>query len=67
LEDHLQSKRNSNLKLGKIVDKNNAFKAEIQTKDSCLVNKTFFDKRIDWMGSFYWSRVARGPCDSKRS
>ncbi len=53
LENHLQSMRNPNLKLGEIEDKGNVFEAEIQTKDGSLVDKILVDKNTGWMRSVY--------------
>ena len=53
LENYLQSRRNPNLRLGKIEDKGNAFEAEIRTKDGSLVDKILVDKRTGWMHSVY--------------
>lgn len=53
LENYSQSTRNSNLKLGKIEDKGNAFVAEIQTKDGSLVDKFLVDKNSGWIRSVY--------------
>jgi hypothetical protein len=53
VENYLQSTRNPNLKLGKIEDKGYAFEAEIETKDSSLVDKILVDKRTGWMRSIY--------------
>ena len=53
VENYLQATRNPNLKLGKIVDKGNAFEANIVTKDGSLVNKVLVDKNTGWMQSAY--------------
>jgi hypothetical protein len=53
VENYLQAIRNPNLKLGKIVDKGNAFEANIVTKDGSLVNKVLVDKNTGWMQSAY--------------
>jgi hypothetical protein len=49
VENYLQSTRNPNLKLGKITEQDNAFEAEIVTKDGSLVDKLLVDKSTGWM------------------
>jgi hypothetical protein len=53
LEDYLRSKRNPNLKLGKIRDDGYAFEAEIVTKENSLVDKILVDKNTGGMRSTY--------------
>jgi hypothetical protein len=53
LEDYLKSKRNPNLKLGKIRDDGYAFEAEIVTKENSLVDKILVDKNTGGMRSAY--------------
>jgi hypothetical protein len=53
LQNYLQSKRNPNLKLGKINDIGNAFEAEVLTKDDSLVDKILVDKNTGSMRSVY--------------
>jgi hypothetical protein len=53
LENYLNSKRNPNLKLGKIEDKGNAFEGEILTKNNSLVDKILVDKNNGRMHSAY--------------
>jgi hypothetical protein len=53
LEDYLKSKRNPNLKLGKIRDDGYAFEAEIVTKGNSLVDKILVDKNTGEMRSAY--------------
>lgn len=53
LEDYLKSKRNPNLKLGKIKDDEYAFEAEIVTKDNSLVDRILIDKNTGGMRSVY--------------
>jgi hypothetical protein len=53
LENYLQSTRNPNLKLGKIMEKEHYFEAEIVTKDNALVDKILVDKQTGWMRSIY--------------
>lgn len=53
LENYLKNTRNPNLKLGKIVDKESAFEADILTKDESLVDKIAVDKNTGWMRSIY--------------
>lgn len=53
LENYVQSTRNPNLKVGKIVEKDASFEAEILTKDNALVDKIIVDKNTGWMRSIY--------------
>jgi hypothetical protein len=53
LEDYLKSRRNPNLKLGKIKDDGYAFEAEIVTKDNSLVDRILVDKNTGGMRSAY--------------
>ena len=53
LENYLKSKRNPNLKLGKIKDDGYAFEAEIMTKDNSLVDRILVDKNTGRMRSAY--------------
>jgi hypothetical protein len=53
LEDYLKSKRNPNLKLGKIKDDGYAFEAEIVTKNNSLVDRILIDKNTGGMRSAY--------------
>jgi hypothetical protein len=53
LEDYLKSKRNPNLKLGKIRDDGYAFEGEIVTKNNSLVDKILVDKNTGEMRSAY--------------
>jgi len=53
LENYLESMRNTNLKLGKIEDKDQVFEAEIVTKEDSLVDKLVLDKRTGWIQSIY--------------
>jgi hypothetical protein len=41
------------LKLGKIMDKDQYFEAEIVTKNDSLVDKILVDKQTGWMRSIY--------------
>jgi len=49
VENYLLSTRNPNLKLGKITEQDNAFEAEIVTKDGSLVDKLLIEKSTGWM------------------
>ena len=49
VENYLQSTRNPNLKLGNIIEQDDAFEAEIVTKDGSLVDKLLVDKSSGWM------------------
>lgn len=53
LENYLRSRRNPNLKLGKVTEKDNYFEAEILTRDNSLVDKIIVDKYSGWMSSIY--------------
>jgi hypothetical protein len=53
LEDYLKSKRNPNLKLGRIKDDGDTFEAEIVTKNNSLVDKILVDKNTGGMRSAY--------------
>ena len=53
LDNYVQSTRNPNLKVGKIVEKDAYFEAEILTKDNALVDKILVDKNTGWMRSIY--------------
>jgi len=53
LENYLTSMRNPNLKLGKIMEKDYYFEAEILTKENSLVDKILVDKFTGWMRSVY--------------
>jgi hypothetical protein len=46
---HLSYTRHSNLKLGKIVDKDTYYEADILTKQGSLVDKLKVDKRTGWI------------------
>jgi len=53
LENYLKASGNSNLKLGRIEDKDQVFEAEIVTKEDSLVDKLVLDKRTGWIQSVY--------------
>jgi hypothetical protein len=53
VKDYLTSTRNPNLKLGKIEDAGDAYKAEIVTKDNSLVDQVLVDKSTGWMQPAY--------------
>ncbi len=53
VENYLQSTRNPNLKLGKITEQDDAFEAEIVTKEGSLVDKLLVDKFTGWMHPAY--------------
>jgi hypothetical protein len=53
LENYVQSTRNPNLKVGKILEKDAYFEGEIVTKDNALVDKILVDKKTGWMRSIY--------------
>ena len=49
VENYIHSTRNPNLKLGKITEQDDAFEADIVTKDGSLVDKLLVDKSTGWM------------------
>jgi hypothetical protein len=49
VERYLISTRNSNLKLGKITEREDVFEAQIVTKENSLVDKLLIDKSTGWM------------------
>jgi hypothetical protein len=53
VENYVQSTRNPNLKLGKIMEKDYYFEAEIVTKNDSLVDKILVDKQTGWIRSVY--------------
>lgn len=53
MESYIQATRNPNLKLGKIMDKDAYFEAEILTKNNVLVDKIMVDKQTAWTRSVY--------------
>ena len=53
VENYLRSKRNPNLKLGKIAEKSNGYEINIETKDGSLVDKILVDKNTGRMRSAY--------------
>jgi len=53
VQDYIASSRNPNLKVGDITDKDNAFEANILTRDGSLVDKILVDKYSGWMRSIY--------------
>ncbi len=52
-ENYIQATRNPNLKLGKIEDSGDAFKAQIVTKDNSLVEEVLIDKDSGYMRPAY--------------
>ena len=53
VENYLRATRNPNLKLGKIIEKDTYFEAEILTKEGSLADKVAVDKSTGWMRSIY--------------
>ena len=53
VENYIDYTRNPNLKVGKIVDSGNAFRAQIITKDNSLVEEVLIDKVSGSMRSAY--------------
>ena len=53
VENYLRSRRNPNLKLGKIEEKGNGYQINIVTKDGSLVDKILVDKNTGRMSSTY--------------
>lgn len=53
VENYIQSTRNPNLKVGKIEDSGNAFKAQIVTREDSLVEEVWIDKDSGYMRPAY--------------
>ena len=53
VENYLRATRNPNLELGKIIEKDTYFEAEILTKEGSLADKVAVDKSTGWMHSIY--------------
>jgi zinc resistance-associated protein len=53
VENYIQATRNPNLKLGKIEDSGNAFRAQIVTKENSLVEEVLIDKDSGYMRPAY--------------
>ncbi|MEJ2102202.1 MAG: periplasmic heavy metal sensor [Desulfobacterales bacterium] len=53
VENYIQSTHNPNLKLGKIEDAGNAFRAQIVTNDNSLVDEVLIDKDSGYMRPAY--------------
>ncbi|HPI94063.1 MAG TPA: hypothetical protein PLT09_10370 [Deltaproteobacteria bacterium] len=53
MERYIASTGNPNLKLGKIMDKDTYYEAEIVTKNGSLVDKLMVDKQTGWIRSVY--------------
>ena len=69
VEDYIQSLHNSDLKLGKITEKDGSFEAEILGKNKVVVDTIIVDKNTGWMqsatertgqGSGSWLAVTAG-------
>lgn len=56
VENYIQSLHNSDLKLGKVTEKDGSFEAEILGKNKAVVDTIIVDKNTGWMRS-----VQRGP------
>jgi hypothetical protein len=56
VEDYIQSLHNSDLKLGKVTEKDTSFEAEILGKNKVVVDTIIVDKNTGWMHS-----AMRGP------
>ncbi|MCJ7663853.1 MAG: hypothetical protein MUO24_06395 [Desulfobacterales bacterium] len=56
VEDYIQSLHNSDLKLGKITEKDTSFEAEILGRNKVVVDTIIVDKNTGWMRS-----AMRGP------
>ena len=56
VEDYIQSLHNSDIKLGKITEKDTSFEAEILGKNKVVVDTIIVDKNTGWMRS-----AQRGP------
>jgi zinc resistance-associated protein len=53
VENYIQATRNPNLKVGKIEDAGNAFRAQIVTKENSLVEEVLIDKDSGYMRPAY--------------
>ena len=53
VENYIASTRNPNLKVGKITDAGNTFRAQIVTRDDSLVEEVLIDKESGSMRSAY--------------
>jgi hypothetical protein len=53
VENYIQATRNPNLKVGKIEDAGNVFRAQIITKDNSLVDEVLIDKDSGYMRPAY--------------
>ena len=53
VESYIQSTRNPNLKLGKIEDSGNAFRAQIVTRENSLVEEVLIDKDSGYLRPAY--------------
>ncbi len=53
VQNYLDTRRNPNLKIGEIEDKEKVFEISIVTKDDSLVDKLLVDKRTGSMHSIY--------------
>lgn len=53
VESYIQATRNPNLKLGKIEDSGNAFRAQIVTRENSLVEEVLIDKDSGYMRPAY--------------
>jgi Spy/CpxP family protein refolding chaperone len=53
VENYIRSTRNPNLKIGKIVDSGNAYRAQITTQENSLVEEVLIDKANGSMRSAY--------------
>jgi hypothetical protein len=53
VENYLRNRRNPNLKVGDVADKEEVFEATIVTQDGALVDKLKVDKETGWFRSVY--------------
>lgn len=53
VENYLRNRRNPNLKVGDVTDKEEVFEATIVAKDGSLVDKLEVDKETGWFRSVY--------------
>ena len=53
VENYIKATRNPNLKLGKIEDSGNAFRAQIVTRENSLVEEVLIDKDSGYMRPAY--------------
>lgn len=53
VDQHIQSSRNPNLKIGPVVEKDGVYEVSVVTKDGSLVDKIQVNKQTGWFRSVY--------------